>query len=174
MQKKFPVGSKIKRVEGPFSPNSPAGEVRTVIGVPAEFVNYGWAHDTARVWLDNACWSETHKWALCVDEPVAGSPAGPGGMKYDSGKPRMDLLLSGCPNALEQVSKILTFGAKKYAAHSWQTVPQGEDRYLAALLRHLTAHSKGEKNDPESGMSHLAHAACNALFILELEIRKNA
>lgn len=96
-----------------------------------------------------------------------------GGMKYDDGKPRMDLLLSGCPNALEQVSQILTFGAQKYAAHSWQTVPQGEDRYLAALLRHLTAHSKGEKNDPESGMSHLAHAACNALFILELEARKN-
>lgn len=96
------------------------------------------------------------------------------GMKYDGGKPRMDLLLSGCPNALEQVSQILTFGAQKYAAHSWQTVPRGEDRYLAALLRHLTAHSKGENNDPESGMSHLAHAACNALFILELEARKCA
>src|SRR6478736_6527179 len=110
-----------------------------------------------------------------TDTPVTGSAAtGPGGMKYDGGKPRMDLLLSGCPNALEQVSQILTFGAQKYAAHSWQTVPQGEDRYLAALLRHLTAHSKGEVNDPESGMSHLAHAACNALFILELEARKNA
>lgn len=105
--------------------------------------------------------------------PTSGSsPAGPGGMKYDDGKPRMDLLLSGCPNALEQVAQILTFGAQKYAAHSWQTVPQGEERYLAALLRHLTAHSKGEKNDPESGMSHLAHAACNTLFILELEARK--
>lgn len=110
-----------------------------------------------------------------TDVPVMDSAAtGPGGMKYDGGKPRMDLLLSGCPNALEQVSAILTFGAQKYAAHSWQTVPQGEERYLAALLRHLTAHSKGEVNDPESGMGHLAHAACNALFILELEARKNA
>ena len=108
-----------------------------------------------------------------TDIPVTGSATtSPGGMKYDGGKPRMDLLLSGCPNALEQVSAILTFGAQKYAAHSWQTVPQGEDRYLAALLRHLTAHGKGEVNDPESGMSHLAHAACNALFILELEMRK--
>ncbi len=94
------------------------------------------------------------------------------GMKYDSGKPRMDLLLAGCPQALEQVSSILTFGAEKYAEHSWQTVPNGDARYLAALLRHLTAHAKGEKNDPESDMSHLAHAACNALFILELEMRK--
>jgi len=92
-------------------------------------------------------------------------------MKYDAGKPRMDLLLSGCPMALEAVASILTFGAKKYAAHSWQSVERGEERYLAALLRHLTAHAKGELNDPESGMPHLAHAACNAMFILELEQR---
>ena len=84
----------------------------------------------------------------------------------------MDLLFSGCPNALEAISSILTFGAKKYAAHSWQTVPQGDERYLAALLRHLTAVGKGETLDSESGMPHLAHAACNALFILELELRK--
>lgn len=115
------------------------------------------------------------RFTVVVDAPITGASSdGPGGMKYDGGKPRMDLLLSGCPNALEQVSAILTFGAQKYAAHSWQTVPQGEERYLAALLRHLTAHGKGEVNDPESGMSHLAHAACNALFILELEARKNA
>lgn len=92
-------------------------------------------------------------------------------MKYDADKPRMDLLLSGCPMALEAVSSILTFGAKKYSAHSWQSVERGEERYLAALLRHLTAHAKGEMNDPESGMPHLAHAACNAMFILELEMR---
>lgn len=97
---------------------------------------------------------------------------GSGGMKYDAGKPRMELLVQGCPNALEQVGTVLTFGAKKYAAHSWQTVPGGDDRYLAALLRHLTAIGKGEQTDPESGLSHLAHVACNALFILELECRK--
>lgn len=94
------------------------------------------------------------------------------GMKYDEGKPRMDLLLVGCPRALEQVSSILTFGAEKYTDNSWRTIPNGDSRYLAALLRHLTAHAKGEGVDPESGMSHLAHAACNALFILELEMNK--
>lgn len=94
------------------------------------------------------------------------------GMKYDKGKPRMELLVQGCPNALEQVAMVLTFGAEKYAAHSWQTVPNGDDRYLAALLRHLTAIGKGEATDPESNMCHLAHVACNALFILELEARR--
>lgn len=92
------------------------------------------------------------------------------GMKYDGDKPRMDLLIDGMPGALEQVASILTFGAKKYADHSWQAVPNGPARYKAALLRHLTAHAKGELNDPESGMAHLAHAACNALFILQLEM----
>lgn len=96
-----------------------------------------------------------------------------GGMKFDGDKPRMDLLVSGCPNALEAIAGVLTFGAKKYAAHSWQTVPNADERYLAAQLRHITAVQKGEVNDPESGLHHLAHAACNALFILELALRND-
>lgn len=96
------------------------------------------------------------------------------GMKYDGDKPRMDLLVDGCPNALEAVAQVLTFGAQKYAAHSWHTVPEGDTRYKAALLRHLTAHAKGEQLDGESGLHHLAHAACDALFILELALRKAA
>ncbi|MES9299123.1 dATP/dGTP diphosphohydrolase domain-containing protein, partial [Cutibacterium acnes] len=97
---------------------------------------------------------------------------GAGGMKYDGGKARMALLFDGCPNALEAVGQVLTFGAQKYAAHSCQTVPEGEERYKSALLRHLLAVGKGEAIDPESNLHHLAHAACNALFILELELRK--
>ncbi len=96
----------------------------------------------------------------------------PGGMKYDSGKPRMALLFDGCPNALAAVGDVLTFGAQKYAAHSWQTVPEGQERYKSALIRHLLAVGNGEELDSESGLHHLAHAACNALFILELELRK--
>lgn len=92
-----------------------------------------------------------------------------GGMKFDGGKPRMDLLLDGCPNALLRIGDVLTFGAEKYAAHSWQTVPQAPARYKAALLRHLTAHAMGEANDLESGLPHLSHAACCLLFMLELE-----
>lgn len=100
-------------------------------------------------------------------------PASPGGMKYDGGKPRMALLFDGVPRALEAVGQVLTFGAEKYAAHSWQTVPEAPERYKSALLRHLTAVGKGEEIDSESGLHHLAHAACNALFILELALREN-
>lgn len=95
-------------------------------------------------------------------------------MKFDGDKARVDLLLDGCPKAIEAVSQVLTFGAKKYADHSWQGVDKGPSRYKAALLRHLLAHAAGERLDSESGLSHLAHAACNAMFILELELKKDA
>lgn len=91
------------------------------------------------------------------------------GLKFDKDKPRMELLMRGMPRALQDVGKVLTFGARKYKAHSWQTVPNNVARYEAALTRHLLAHSSGEVLDPESGLSHLAHAACNALFLLELQ-----
>lgn len=94
------------------------------------------------------------------------------GMKFDGDKPRTNLLTQGCPLALLEISKVLTFGAKKYADNSWQTVPDGQNRYNAAGLRHDLAHALGEVNDPESGLNHLAHKACCALFELELELRK--
>lgn len=92
-----------------------------------------------------------------------------GGMKFDGGKPKMDLVFDGLPNALLALGEVLTFGAEKYEAHSWRGVPGGKERYKAALIRHLIAHSKGEKLDPESGLPHLAHALCNAAFIYELD-----
>lgn len=120
-------------------------------------------------------WDPCHFEVVSVSSIQESAPKAPDsvgtGMKYDAGKPRMDLLLDGCPNALLRISDVLTFGAKKYAAHSWHTVAEGKSRYKAALLRHLTAHAMGEVNDAESGLPHLAHAACCALFILELEQR---
>ena len=96
------------------------------------------------------------------------------GVKYDQDKPRMDLLVLDCPRALREVSAVLGYGAKKYSEDNWLRVPDASKRYMAAALRHLTAHTSGEKLDPESGYSHLGHFASCALFILELEMRKDA
>lgn len=90
------------------------------------------------------------------------------GLKYDAGKTRMDLVMHGLPNALKGVGDILTFGAKKYRAHSWRHVPNGVARYEAAAMRHLLAHSAGEFQDPESGFPHISHAICNLMFVQEL------
>lgn len=87
------------------------------------------------------------------------------GIKYDSDKAPMSLLSR---EALEQTAQVLAFGAKKYAAHNWRKGFQWS-RPLSAAQRHLLAFQDGEDKDPESGLSHLAHAACCIMFLLEFE-----
>lgn len=72
---------------------------------------------------------------------------------------------------VEKVVEVFHFGAKKYSPNSWQSLPDGYDRYKAALLRHITAYERGETKDPESGLHHLAHAAWNALAILHFALK---
>lgn len=91
-----------------------------------------------------------------------------GGLKHDGGKPRWSLLMRGCADALQAVVRVLTFGARKYADDSWQGVQNGQQRYRDALYRHLNAIERGELVDDESGESHWAHVATNALFLYEL------
>lgn len=92
------------------------------------------------------------------------------GQKFDKGKPRVGLVLTDFSNALMEVSKVGTFGAVKYTEHGWLYVDQAVDRYNDALFRHLLANTL---IDAESGLSHTAHAAWNALAVLELTLRKN-
>jgi len=92
------------------------------------------------------------------------------GAKFDNDKTRMDLLMCGCAKALEQVAKVLTFGAKKYADDNWRLVPDAKKRYNAALHRHLNAYYQGQLLDSETGLSHLAHAQCCLTFLLEFEL----
>lgn len=84
------------------------------------------------------------------------------GTKNDTEKNRLDLLPT---EALEEIAKVLTFGAKKYADYNW-TKGFVWSRLLGATLRHLFAFMRGEDKDPESGISHLAHAGCCILFLL--------
>lgn len=89
------------------------------------------------------------------------------GQKDDKEKNRLDLIE---PEFIEGVGKVLTFGANKYEPNNWQKVDDAEDRYYAAALRHLIAWRRGEKTDPESGISHLDHVACNIMFLQHFEM----
>lgn len=91
-----------------------------------------------------------------------------GGTKFDTDKPRMDLLSS---IALFELSKVLTFGAKKYAPHDWRK-GFNYSRLFAATFRHLFSRLNGEKFDQETGLSHVAHAMACLMFILEFETTK--
>ncbi len=85
------------------------------------------------------------------------------GARYHDGKPDWSLLplsvMDGC-------LRVFMYGAKKYAAWNWAkgmawSVP------FACMLRHLSAWQRGEELDPESGESHLDHAMCNLVMLIQ-------
>lgn len=67
---------------------------------------------------------------------------------------------------IEEIVKVYTAGSKKYGENTWQNLPNGLQRYKAAMLRHLVAFEKGEETDKETGCKHLAQVAWNAIAML--------
>lgn len=90
----------------------------------------------------------------------------PKGVKYDAGKPQWSLVPF---KAFSEVVEVLTYGANKYSPDNWKKVPNARQRYIDAGFRHFAAYAGGEKNDEETGMSHLAHAMCCMLFLLAFD-----
>lgn len=88
------------------------------------------------------------------------------GLKYDAGKPRMGLIPA---RAEELVAEVLTYGAQKYSENNWRYVDDADQRYLDAAMRHLNAYRRGEVNDSETNLPHLAHTVCCLMFMLELQ-----
>jgi hypothetical protein len=88
-------------------------------------------------------------------------------LKFDSDKPRMDLL---SVDAQIAIAKIMTFGAKKYGDHNWRK-GFNYSRLYAACQRHLTSWWNGDTLDKETKESHLHHAACCLMMLIEHEIR---
>ena len=73
--------------------------------------------------------------------------------------------------ALHEVVQVLEFGKNKYGIDNWKKFYRKEDehRFMGALLRHMFAYLRGEEFDNQTGITHLAHASCNLLFIQELK-----
>lgn len=98
--------------------------------------------------------------------PVSRIPAG--GTKYDSGKPRMDLLV---PEAEELTAQVFSFGAEKYGDYNWAK-GINYSRLHGALRRHLAAWARGIDADEESGLSHLGHASCCLQMLIWMQIHR--
>lgn len=66
---------------------------------------------------------------------------------------------------LTLLAQVCGWGAGKYAPRNWERGYEWSASY-SALQRHLTAWWGREEIDPESGLSHLGHAAwhCMVLF----------
>ena len=88
------------------------------------------------------------------------------GRKDDLGKEPWHLMPW---DALHEVMKVLSYGAKKYAPHNWRKVEPLQERYFDAAMRHLIAHHESDKFDKESGLLHIAHATACLLFMLSHE-----
>lgn len=80
-------------------------------------------------------------------------------------KPALDLIPWA---ALNEVADVLSYGKDTYGAWNW-TRGARWGRYFAALCRHIFAWWGGEDRDPATGKSHLAHAMCDLLFLLEYQ-----
>lgn len=91
-----------------------------------------------------------------------------GGVKHDEGKPMLGLISTAF---LWGIATIMTAGAKKYGEHNWRK-GMAWSRPFNALMRHLTAWWGGENKDGETGKSHLWHAACELMFLVEYEEKK--
>jgi hypothetical protein len=89
------------------------------------------------------------------------------GVKFDRDKPQWTLVPF---KAFDEVVKVLTIGARKYAPDNWKKVPNARQRYIDAAFRHMSAYAGGEKLDSETGKNHLAHAVCCMLFLLAFDL----
>lgn len=90
-----------------------------------------------------------------------------GGLRYDAGKPRTDLLP---PDGLLELAQLYTIGAVKYGDRNWERgMPWS--KVLGPLLRHLLRWMVGQARDPETGLSHMTHVAWNALALVVYELR---
>jgi hypothetical protein len=82
-------------------------------------------------------------------------------MKADAGKIRMELIPT---SAIYSLGRVLTHGAEKYGANTWQ--PVALDRYIGAILRHLMAFIDDPTGiDADSGLLHIEHVLTNAAFL---------
>lgn len=80
--------------------------------------------------------------------------------RFNEGKPKWSLVHF---NSLVPMIRVLEFGARKYSPDNWK---KGLDlkEILESMQRHLAALIDGEEIDSESGISHMGHIQCNAMF----------
>ncbi len=91
--------------------------------------------------------------------------------KFDGGKTNWSLFPW---DAAEEIIKVLEFGAGKYSPWNWAENGGFKfSRLFNSSMRHFIAWFwRKEDNDPETGISHLAHLGCNVLFLLHYVLNK--
>lgn len=91
----------------------------------------------------------------------------PSGLRFDTGKNRLDLIP---PEWEWELGLVLTAGAKKYADRNWE-LGMDWSKIVGPLRRHLNKFLRGERFDEETKAHHLAHVAWNALALMSYDLR---
>jgi len=84
-------------------------------------------------------------------------------MRFNTDKAPISMVPS---SLIKETAKVMGFGAAKYDRDNWKK-GMPFTSVFDSLQRHLLAWNSGEDFDPESGLSHLAHASCNIAFLIE-------
>lgn len=84
-------------------------------------------------------------------------------LRYNAGKYEVSMVLD-ARYALEGAAEVLSFGAQKYSRGNWLS-GLSDTNCIDSMLRHLIKYQSGEMLDEESGLHHLDHVLCNALFL---------
>lgn len=88
------------------------------------------------------------------------------GERFNTGKAPLSMFVE-ARFAMEGAGHVLAFGLDKYSRGNWQK-GLSHTQIADSLLRHMTAYLSGEDNDPESGLPHVDHILCNALFLSQM------
>ena len=86
--------------------------------------------------------------------------------RFTKNKIRHDLV---APWALNEIAQVYTYGTIKYDDDNWWKGLRWKKEVFGCILRHIWKWFRGEVNDDESGLHHLAHAAWNCMALMEYE-----
>lgn len=128
--------------------------------------NYGHRGD-CQVEQDHPCTCGMSEEANMTDSKARSEQPDGGGLRYDDGKNKLDLIPIEWIWGLGQV---LTQGAEKYAERNWERGMKWS-KMVGCGLRHVFKFCVGERYDPESGCHHLLHAAWNFLSLFTYDVR---
>lgn len=83
---------------------------------------------------------------------------------YDNGKAPLAYLPW---EAVKEVAQVQAYGHAKYKDYNNYRKGMEIGRNLSCAVRHIAEYMEGHDLDAESGRSHLAHAACRIMFVLQ-------